>query len=87
MSKINNRYLSLFPIDTLFILSKRLHDGELDLLTLIGEYQSVLCTKGKDIYEQPTFSSFIADNYPLVEINGEDNKFFLTNYYEEISKI
>lgn len=76
--------ITIIDIDTLFILSKRLHDGELDLFSLIGEYQRVLCTKGKDVYEQPSFSSFIADNYPLKEIKEEDNVFLLSNYYEEI---
>lgn len=77
--------ITIIDIDTLFILSKRLHDGELDLFNLIGEYQRVLCTKGKDVYEQPSFSSFIADNYSLKEIKEEDNGFLLSNYYEEIS--
>lgn len=75
--------ITIIDIDTLLILSKRLHDGELNLFNLIGEYQSVLCKKGKDIFEQPSFSSFIADNYPLKEVK-EDNQFFLSNYFEEI---
>ena len=77
--------ITIIDIDTLFILSKRLHDGELDLFNLIGEYQRVLCTKSKDVYEQPSFSSFIADNYSLKEIKEEDDGFLLSNYYEEIT--
>lgn len=79
--------ITIIDIDTLFILSKRLHDGELNLFNLIGEYQRMLCEKGEDIFEQPSFSSFIADNYPLMEIKGEDNKFLLSNYYEEILRM
>lgn len=79
--------ITIIDIDTLFILSKRLHEGKLDLFSLIGEYQRVLCTKGKDIYEQPSFSSFIADKYPLSKMAGEDNSFFLSNLHEEFIKI
>jgi len=79
--------ITIIDIDTLFILSKRLYDGELNLFNLIGEYQRMLCEKGEDIFEQPSFSSFIADNYPLMEIKGEDNKFLLSNYYEEILRM
>lgn len=79
--------ITIIDIDTLFILSKRLHDGKLDLFSLIEDYQKVLCSKGKDIYDIPSFSSFIADNYPMEIITEEDNKFFLSNYYEEICSL
>lgn len=79
--------ITIIDIDTLLILSKRLHDGKLDLFCLIEDYQKILCSKGKDIYDMPSFSSFIADNYPMETITEEDNKFFLSNYFEEVSKI
>lgn len=77
--------LTIIDIDTLFILSKRLHDGNLDLFSLIEDYQKVLCSRGKDIYDMPSFASFIADNYPIEEIKEEDNRFFLSNFYEEVN--
>lgn len=79
--------LTIIDIDTLFILSKRLHDGTLDLFTLIGEYQNILCKKGPDLFNQPSFSSFIADHYPLNEITPDDNSFLLSNFYAELAKL
>lgn len=79
--------ITIIDIDTLFVLSKRLHDKELDLFALIEEYQKMLCTKGRDIYDMPSFSSFIADYYPLYELTEEDNNFILSNFNREIAKL
>lgn len=79
--------LTIIDIDTLFILSKRLHDGVLDIFSLIGEYQNILCKKDVDIFNQPSFSSFIADYYPLYEITQDDNAFLLSNFYAELAKL
>ena len=79
--------ITIIDIDTLFIISKRLHDKELDLFVLIDEYQKRLCTKGKDMYDQPSFASFIADTYPLENITEEDNAFLLSNFNREIAKL
>ncbi len=79
--------VTIIDIDTLFILSKRLHDKKLDLFTLIDEYQKRLCTKGQDMYDMPSFASFIADSYPIDNITEEDNAFFLSNFNKEIAKL
>ena len=79
--------VTIIDMDTLFILSKRLHDKELDLFTLIEEYQNRLCTKGYDLYDMPSFSSFIADKYPMDNIKEEDNAFLLSNFQSEIARL
>lgn len=78
--------VTIIDFDTLFVLSKRLHDCKLNLFSLIEDYQNVLCSKAKDIYDMPSFASFITDNYPLEEITEKNNAFFLSNYFEEILK-
>lgn len=79
--------VTIIDIDTLLILSKRLHDKNLDLFALIDEYQKRLCTKGQDLYDMPSFASFIADSYSVDNFTEKDNAFFLSNFNREIAKL
>lgn len=75
--------LTIIDIETLFTLSKRLHDGDLDLFALISQYQKLICCIQNQL-EAPSFSSFIKDKYPQGNITEEDNRFMLDNFINAI---
>lgn len=76
--------LTIIDIETLFTLSKRLHDGELNLHKLICEYQTLICDINGQL-ETASFSSFIKDNYSQDEFKADEVKFILGNFITELA--
>lgn len=72
----------ILDFETLFMLSKRLHDKVLDLKTIISEYTSLLLTSPNGIDFNMSFYTFAYDNYRLNAIDEAENNYFFEDIFE-----